>query len=119
MDSRHFKRIKIIQELYSQFFNKTDIRHEKTTKVFENMEAIDEYIKKAAPKYQIDKIAKVDVAILRLAIYEMLFEKTEPYKVIINEAIEAAKDLSGDKSPGFINAVLGKIYEDYGTPEET
>lgn len=119
MDPRHYKRVKIIQELYSQFFNKTEVRHKKTIGVFDNLDAIDEYIKKAAPKYEIDKIAKVDVAILRLAIYEMLFEKKEPYRVIINEAIEAAKDLSGDKSPGFINAVLGNIFEEYGTPETT
>lgn len=111
MDSRHFKRIKIVQEIYSLFFNPHENISLKSKEIVSNQETIDNLIKKAAPKYEIDKISKVDVAILRLAIYELLIEKKEPLKVVINEAIEIAKDMSSEKSPGFINAVLGKVLE--------
>ena len=111
MDPRHFKRIKVIQEMYSLFFNPADPKHKKTLLVIEHREEINKLISEAAPKYTIDKISKVDVAILEVAIYELLFEKKEPVKVIINEAIEIAKEMSGEKSPGFVNAVLGKIIE--------
>lgn len=78
--------------------------------IFDNLTAIDEHIKRAAPKFPLEKIAMVDLAILRLATYELMFEDKTPPKVIINEAVELAKDLSGDKSPSFVNAVLGTIY---------
>ena len=54
--------------------------------------------------------AKVDLAIMQLAVYELIFEKKEPAKVIINEAVELAKEMGSDKAFGFVNAVLGKIY---------
>jgi N utilization substance protein B len=111
MDPRHFKRVKIVQEVYSFFFNPTEAKHKKTLGVIENEARIDELIVLSAPKYSIDRISKVDVAILRVAIYELVFEKKEPVKVIINEAVEIAKEMSGEKSPGFINAVLGKVIE--------
>jgi N utilization substance protein B len=111
MDPRHFKRIKIVQEIYSLFFNPSDPKHKKTALVIEHREEIDKLISEGAPKYTIDKISKVDVAILEVAIYELIFEKKEPVKVIINEAVEIAKEMSGEKSPGFVNAVLGKIIE--------
>lgn len=114
MDTRHKKRLKYIQELYADFFSMRDTVSEKTKEVRSHTDAIDEKIKVAAPKYVIDKIAKVDLAILRLAIFELLIEKKEPPKVVINEAIELAHELGSAKSGAFINAVLGNIYE--GTP---
>lgn len=71
-------------------------------------EEIDNKIKIAAPEFPIDKINKVDLAILRLAIYELLIDKSQPPKVIIDEAIELAKEYGGESSPGFINGALGK-----------
>ncbi|MDO8741794.1 MAG: transcription antitermination protein NusB, partial [Candidatus Roizmanbacteria bacterium] len=67
-------------------------------------------IKKYAPKYPLDKIAKVDLAILQLAVYELMFEKKQPAKVIIDEAVELAKELGSDKAYAFVNAVMGKVY---------
>lgn len=112
MDSRHFKRIKLVQEIYSLFYSNKKAEDSTVNEIVVNKNFIDEKIQKVAPKYEISKIAKVDLAILRLAIYELLIKKTEPPKVVINEAIELAKELSSIKSPGFINAVLGKIFED-------
>ena len=59
-------------------------------------------------KWSYDRIAKVNIAILELAIFEMLFLKT-PYKVVINEAVELAKVFGETKSPAFINGVLASI----------
>lgn len=81
--------------------------------IFSKRGLIDEFIKKAAPEFPVDKINKVDLAILRLAVYELIVEKKEPPKVIIDEAIELAKEYGGDTSPQFINGALGNI--DYDT----
>ena len=66
-------------------------------------------ITKAAPEYPIAKINRVDLAILRLAVYELLVEKREPPKVIIDEAVELAKEYGGETSPAFVNGALGKL----------
>ena len=72
---------------------------------------IDPLIEKAAPEFPLDKIGKVDLAILRLAVYELVVDKKEPEKVIIDEAVELAKVFGGDGSPPFVNGVLGSILE--------
>lgn len=112
VDKRHLKRIEIIQELYSYFFNKDNKLSDRTKEIVAHFDFLDDLVKKSAPKYGIEQIAKVDLSILHLSIYELLIEKTQPPKVIINEAIELAKDLGGERSPAFINAVLGKIYQE-------
>lgn len=70
---------------------------------------IDKHIASAAPEWPIDKIAKIDLAILRLAVYELTIEKKEPPKVIIDEAIELAKEYGNEHSSQFVNGVLGTI----------
>jgi len=108
LDPRHKKRQKIVEDLFEKsFYNQpTD---KKADKILTNLEVIDSEIKKAAPEFPIDKINKVDLAILRLAIFELLIEKKEPPKVIIDEAIELAKEYGGETSPSFINGALGNI----------
>ncbi len=114
MDTRHQQRIKIVQELYAysflpqQGFKKFD---SKTQEIIKRMQELNEQIKKFALKFPIEKIAKVDLAILQLAIYELIIEKKEPPKVIIDEAVELARELGSERSYAFINAILGKIYE--------
>ncbi len=75
---------------------------------------LDQKIQKAAPEWPIAKIAKIDLAILRLATHELLVEATEPPKVIIDEAIELAKAYGNENSPKFINGVLGTILKERG-----
>ena len=111
MDSRHQQRIKIVQQLFANQYDSKQNLNLKSKQVLKNRNKLDKYIQNNAPKYKIDKIAHVDLAILRLALFEMLIEQKQPNKVIINEAIELAKELGGNNSPAFINAVLGKIYE--------
>ncbi len=77
--------------------------------VLKNTEELDEQIKKYLKGWTMDRIGKTDLAILRLAIYEILFRDDIPYKVSINEAVELAKVFCDDASPAFINGVLAGI----------
>lgn len=70
---------------------------------------IDDIIRKAAPQWPIDKIARIDLAILRLATFELL-KKEQPPKVVIDEAVELAKSYGGERSSSFVNGVLGTVY---------
>lgn len=112
MDPRHKLRVEIIQQLFALSFvdGKVKKKGDKTKEIIENLKKIDSLIKEYAPKYPLDKIARVDLAILRLAVFELNFEKKVPPKVVIDEAIELSKELGSDKAFGFVNAVLGKIY---------
>ncbi len=111
VDPRHKKRLKIVQELYALEFAKQPNLSSKTISIIKSEKELNTLVKKYAPKFPIEKIAKIDLAILKLAIYELKVEKKEPDKVIINEAVELAKELGSEKSYAFINAVLGKIYD--------
>jgi len=70
---------------------------------------IDETISKFAPAFPVKQLSAVDRNILRIALYEMLFDSEVPYKAVINEAIELSKHFSSDTSPKFINGVLGSV----------
>ena len=75
--------------------------------VHEHMEEIDAIIESSAKGWDLSRMNKVDLAILRLAVYEMKYGET-PVGVAINEAVELAKKFSSDEAPAFINGVLGK-----------
>jgi N utilization substance protein B len=108
LDPRHKKRQKLVEELFkTDFHNQPSSQN--TKEILTNKEAIDAAIHEAAVEFPIDKINKVDLAILRLAVYELLIDKKEPPKVVIDEAIELAKEYGGDSSPSFINGALGNI----------
>ena len=77
--------------------------------VHNNLNDIDEAIKAALDKWKIDRISKINLTILRLAVYEMKYVDDVPAKVAINEAIEIAKVYSDEKSVSFINGVLDKV----------
>jgi N utilization substance protein B len=70
---------------------------------------LDDTIRPVAPEWPIEQIARMDRIILRIGVYELLFEKGVPPKVAINEAVELAKAFGGDNSSKFINGVLGTI----------
>lgn len=77
--------------------------------VMANMEKLDKIISNSAPNWPVDQMAKIDKNILRLAIFELMFEKDVPVKAAINEAIELAKRFGSDSSSRFVNGVLGTI----------
>lgn len=108
-DPRHVQRQKVISELFEYQFRHNKVRSPKVIEIVANIDKINEFIHKSAPEFTVDKIYHIDLAILQLAVYELIFEKSQPEKVIIDEAIELAKEYGNDTSPGFINGVLGSI----------
>ena len=81
----------------------------KAKAIAEKVCEIDAMINENATGWKTTRMNKVDLSILRLAVYEMKFDDDVPVKVAINEAVELAKRFSGDEGPAFINGVLGKI----------
>jgi len=79
--------------------------------VLKNLTEIDAEIKKYLRGWQLERIANVDRAILRLAFYEIMFEAETPDKVVMNEAIEIAKLFSDEQSHRYINGVLSSFLQ--------
>lgn len=135
-DPRHLSRILVLQELFREDFGKVnsfitedvsvddlvqineiseynkDLYQNILDGVPQEIEQIDETIKKYAPQWSIDQMKLVDLQILRIAIYEGFLAKITPPKVAIDEAIEIAKEFGGESSGKFVNGVLGAIYEE-------
>jgi len=77
--------------------------------VVENLDEIDAILTETTSGWKLNRMGKVDLTILRIAIFEMRFDEEVPVKVAINEAVEMAKRFGGDESPNFINGVLAKL----------
>lgn len=96
--------------------NKADIKfsEEIIKGTIEKLQNIDQLIQNNTIGWTKERIAKVDLAILRLALYEILFRNDIPDSVAINEAVELAKKYSTDESGSFVNGILGKIIRESG-----
>ena len=106
--------IEALQDFYENQENELSLEERDyisscVTGIQENVEKIDKYIEEYSKGWKINRISKVDLAIMRLSIYEMMERKDVPNAVSINEAIELAKKYSGEKSSVFINGILGNI----------
>jgi len=113
-DPRHQARKKTIKELFGWEFNpQKNLKNKATEKVVSKIKKIDKMISQAAPEWPIKQINKIDLAILRLAVWELVILKQEPPKVIIDEAVELAKTYGSERSPAFVNGVLGTIFKNY------
>ena len=77
--------------------------------VTDRQEQLDEIIGKYAQGWSLNRLARVDLTILRLAVYEIMFMPEIPVGATINEAVELAKKYAEDKSSGFINGILGSV----------
>lgn len=111
-DPRHQKREKLIKDLFAASFHTQRPMHQETKDILENTDLLDKSIAAAAPQWPLAKVAKIDLAILRLAVYELLISKKEPPKVVIDEAVELAKQYGSEASGSFVNGVLGTIIGD-------
>ena len=109
-DPRHQRRRMAVKELFAQSFSKQIVSSSLAKKVLKNLKSIDKKISKSAPAWPLEKLNKIDLAILRLAVYE-LTQSEAPPKVIIDESVELAKEYGSDNSAGFVNGVLGDIYK--------
>ena len=79
--------------------------------VFPLIKHLDEQISKYAPEWPFDQVAIIDRNILRIALWEIVFDPETPIKVIINEAVELGKLYGSDATPRFVNGVLGSVVE--------
>ena len=79
--------------------------------VVDKLDEIDGLISSNAKGWSIDRMSKVDLTILRLGVYEMIYDDTIPEVVALNEAIELAKEFGQDQSYSFINGVLAKLHK--------
>ena len=84
--------------------------------VTENIQTLDERIGKLAENWEFARIAKTDLALLRLATYEIVYRLDVPPAVVIDEALELAKAFSTDNSRKFLNGILDKLLQDLGRP---
>ena len=108
-DPRHLKRRETVRYLFAYTFQKKQPLNEQAAQIIANLDKIDQKITESAPEWPLERVNKIDLAILRLAVYELLIQKTEPPKVIIDEAVELAKEFGAENSAAFINGVLGNI----------
>lgn len=81
----------------------------KLERILAKLSEIDAAINEKAVGWSVSRMGKVDVTILRLAVYELLFDEDVPTRVAINEAVELAKKFGQEESPSFINGVLAKF----------
>lgn len=105
------------QEMYANALIAREIEENEYIKtvffgVLEKAEEIDAYIEKYAKGRKLSRIAKVAKAIMRIAIYEMLYIESIPASVSINEAVELIKQYDDEKTKGFVNGVLNSVKEE-------
>ncbi|HVZ66881.1 MAG TPA: transcription antitermination factor NusB [Patescibacteria group bacterium] len=108
-DPRHQRRQEMVKAIFAESFTPQHNPDTQVKKILENLDSIDDKIRVIAPEFPIDKINKVDLAILRLGVYELSIDKSQPEKVVIDESIELAKEFGNDTSAAFINGALGKL----------
>ena len=84
---------------------------DKVNGIIDLIDDIDGLIESISDGWRIERIGKAELAILRLAIYEMKYDESVPFKVAINEAIELSKIYCGEDAKSFINALLAKVEE--------
>ena len=89
--------------------HEVDMVTERFQDVYSHLPEIDEAINGAAKGWKTRRMGKVDLAIIRLAVYEILFDDDIPFKVAVNEAVELAKKYGTDESSSFVNGVLAKF----------
>jgi N utilization substance protein B len=82
---------------------------ERFQSIITNISEIDKILEEASSGWKLNRMGKVDLTIMRLAIFEIKFDETVPDKVAINEAVEIAKIFGGDSSGAFVNGVLAKV----------
>lgn len=98
-----------MDEIESEDLESLDYIRTKSLNIIELVKEIDQRILEKTKDWTLERIAKVEVAIIRLAVYEIYYEDTIPSSVAINEAVEIAKKFGGDSSPSFVNGVLANI----------
>jgi len=118
-DPRHLKRINVFKSLFAGSFTLQPEHPTRVDKIQANIEKIDEIVQKCAPEWPLSQINRVDLAVLRQAVYELLYKTETPTKVIIDEAVEIAKRYGGKTSSSFVNGALASAIKLAGRSENT
>lgn len=104
----------VYSEEYKNYENSdVDFIRDEYEGIVDNIDSIDNIINEASKGWDVTRMPKTDLAILRLAVYEIEYSNV-PDKVAANEAVELAKEFGEDKSPSFINGILGNIINNKG-----
>jgi len=109
-DPRHRKRLLQVEAVFATSFGSSTQTN--IDSLLQKLSELDAKISQAAPEWPLDKINKINLAILRVATYELMYDEEVPAKVAVDEAVEIAKSLGSDNSPAFVNGVLGKIMKE-------
>jgi transcription antitermination protein NusB len=112
-DPRHQARRDAVKMLFAESYTLQPESNNLVKNILGKKNEIDKKIQEAAPEWPVSKLNRVDLAILRLAVFE-IEEGTVPPKVIIDEAVELGKEFGSESSSSFINGVLGTIYKAKG-----
>lgn len=91
---------------------------ERYFQIIDKLPEIDKIIEEVSSGWRINRMGKVDLALLRLAVFELYFDENIPTGVAINEAVELAKSYGQDSSPSFVNGILAKAVKAKGTENE-
>jgi len=110
-DPRHLRRRNAIKFLFAESFTHQKNIPDLVLAIQKQTKKINKIIVRSAPTWPIEKINKIDLAILHLSIYELLNDQTPP-KVVIDEAVELAKEYGSESSGPFVNGVLGTVYDE-------
>lgn len=86
-----------------------ELLKDRFNKILDKIPEIDKTLEEISSGWKLNRMGKVDLTIMRIAIYEILFDEDIPNKVAINEAVEIAKTFGGDSSGSFVNGVLAKL----------
>lgn len=103
---------KLVLENFNPYFDDNNFVNHIIQGVMARLPIIDKYIIKYATEWPLEQITIVDRNILRIGVFELVFDDDIPAKVAINEAIETAKAYGSESSGKFVNGVLGAIYKD-------
>lgn len=115
-DPRHLRRIRLLKALYSLQYPQTQtaslsaLDNQLLKKIISSKDRLNQQINLYSSRFGPLKMAKIDLSILQLGCFELI-EQKEPHKVIIDEAIELAKEFGGSKSAALVNGILAKISE--------
>ena len=105
-DPRHLNRIKAFKQIFAKSFLPQLVDNQLAINSLSHQEEIDEIIKKCAPEWPLSQINRVDLSVIRLALYELIYKPEVPTKVVLDEAVEIAKRYGGASSSSFVNGAL-------------
>lgn len=101
-----------MQELFTFDFTHKNRPSSTAAEIIKHLPEIDKLVEKCAPQWPLRQINKIDLSILRLSFFELMYKKDIPPKVVVDEAVELGKQYGSESSPGFVNGVLGKLIEE-------